>query len=195
MSSNVNPLIPAFGNATTAGVRGNFAVIKTEIEALQNAFGFANYEDTETAITPISLSSGVWTNLTNNAQGVRTVNKLPTDVTSLWNPATDKFDFSDLPLFTQMTGRFDITVTTSTNNQDIDVRALVGVGSPSEYTFPLMTQVRFATAGSHQINLYNGMFIGSNDIKNYPASIQVRSSNNASVVVAGWYLSIRKPTL
>ena len=35
MASNINILIPPFGNATTSGVRGNFAAAKTEIEALQ----------------------------------------------------------------------------------------------------------------------------------------------------------------
>jgi hypothetical protein len=195
MSSNINPLVPQFGNATTSGLRANFVAAKSEIEEIQSAFGFANYEDTETAITPIALSSNVWTNLTNNTLGPRTVNKLPSDISTLWNPLSDKFDFSDLPLYTQMLGRFDITVTTSSNNQDIDIRSLLGIGSASEYTFPLMTQVRFPTDGMHHLNIFNGMFIGSEDIKNSPASIQIKCSGSASVVVAGWYLSIIKPTL
>lgn len=37
MASNIDPLIPPFGNATTAGVRANFASAKTEIEDLQLA--------------------------------------------------------------------------------------------------------------------------------------------------------------
>lgn len=36
MSSSIDPLIPPFGAATTAGVRGNFAFAKSEIESLQN---------------------------------------------------------------------------------------------------------------------------------------------------------------
>lgn len=194
MSSNINPSFPPFGQATTAGVRQNFATTKTEIEALQSSFGFVNYQDAETAVTPITLSSGVWTDLTNDTLGAQTVNKLPADVSSLWNPSTDRFVFSALPLFTQMTGRFDITVTTSGNNQDVDLRALVGIGSASEYSFPLMTQVRFPTAGTHQLNIFNGMYVGSDDIRTSPASLQIKCSGSASVVVSGWYLSIAKPT-
>lgn len=194
MASNIDIFIPPFGNATTAGVRGNFAVAKTEIELLQNATGFVNYQDTATQTSPIAVSSGVWTNLTNNTLGTQTLNKLPLDVNGLWNPATNRFNFSSLPLYTQLTGRFDIEITTSGNNQDVDLQALVGIGSPSEYAFPLMTMVRFATAGAHRINVFNGMYIGSNDIKNSPASVQIRSNASAMVKVGGWYISIQKPT-
>lgn len=194
MSSNINTAIPPLGNATTAGVRANFAVAKTEIEVLQNSFGFVDYADSATAVTPISLAAATWTNLTNNKLGAQTLVKLPPDVGVLWNSSTNRFDFSTLPLYTQLTGRFDITITTSGNNQDVDLQALVGIGSPSAFSFPLMTQVRFATAGTHRLNVYNGMYIGSTDVKNNPASIQIRSSGTASVVVGGWYVTIQKPT-
>jgi hypothetical protein len=36
MASNINAAVPPFGNATTAGVRENFATAKAEIEALQS---------------------------------------------------------------------------------------------------------------------------------------------------------------
>ncbi len=194
MSSNIDTSIPPLGNATTAGVRTNFATAKAEIEALQNSFGFANYEDTATTTTPITLAAGVWTNLTNNKLGARTIDKTPLDVGELWNSSTNRFDFSTLPLYTQLTGRFDITVVTGGNNYDIDVQALVGIGSPSAYAFPLTTQMRFATAGTHRLNLFNGMFIGSTDVKNFPASIQVRASGASTVIVSGWYMTIQKPT-
>ena len=38
MPSNVDPAIPVAGTPTTASVRGNFAAVKTEIEALQDAY-------------------------------------------------------------------------------------------------------------------------------------------------------------
>ena len=194
MSSNIDVAVPPFGSATTAGVRANFLAAKDEILALQNCFGFANYHDLETNTAPIALTANVWSTLTNDAAGSLTLNKLPSDVATLWNATTDRFDFTDLPLYSQMTGRFDITITTAGNNQDIDVQALVGIGSSSAYSFPLMTQHRFATAGTHQVNIFNGMYIGSSDIQNYPAAIQIRSTGIATVKVAGWYLSIVKPT-
>jgi hypothetical protein len=193
MSSNINEAIPPLGAATTAGVRANFLAAKNEITALQESRGFANYQDTATATTPISLSAGVWTNLTNNELGALTLNKLPGGI-DLWNNSTNRFVFTALPLYTQLTGRFDIQITTAGNNSDVDVRALVGIGSASEYAFPLMTQHRFASSGAHQVNIFNGMYIGSNDVKNNPAAIQIRCSGTATVKVNGWYLTIQKPT-
>lgn len=37
MPSNINPAVPPLGNATTSGVRANFAAAKAEIELLQTA--------------------------------------------------------------------------------------------------------------------------------------------------------------
>jgi hypothetical protein len=192
--SNIDPSIPPLGAATTAGVRNNFQAAKTEIEALANSFGFADYNDTATATTPIAVSANTWTALTNNKLGAKTLLKLPAGVGTLWNSSTNRFDFSSLPLYTQLTGRFDLTITTSSNNQDVDLRALVAMSSASEYAFPLMTQVRFPTAGTHQLAVYNGMYVGSNDVKNNPTAIQIRSNATASVKVNGWYITVQKPT-
>lgn len=193
MASDIDAAIPPLGAATTAGVRANFLAAKNEIEALQGAVGFANYEDTATAGAPIALTANTWTNLTNNGLGARTLDKLPVSVDTLWNTTTNRFDFSDLPLFTQLTGRFDITVVTTTSNQLVDVRALVAIGSVSEYPFPLVTQMLFKTAGTHQINIFNGMFIGSSDVKLNPCALQVRSDATATAKVAGWYVSVQFP--
>lgn len=192
--SNIDAAIPPLGAATTAGVRANFAAAKAEIEAIVNSFGFEDCADTATTSTPISVSADTWTVLTNNKLGAQSLNKLPSDVATIWNASTNRFVFSSLPLYTQLTGRFDLTITTSGNNQDVDLRALVAIGSASEYPFPLMTQVRFSTAGTHQVSVFNGMYIGSNDVRNNPASIQIKSSGTATVKVNGWYISVQKPT-
>ncbi len=192
--SNINEAIPPLGAATTSGVRANFLAAKNELEKFENTFGFADYNDTATATTPITVPSATWTNLTNNKLGAQTLLKLPSGVGVLWNSSTNRFDFNTLPLYTQLTGRFDIVVTTSSNNQDIDLRALVAVGSASEYPFPLMTQSRFPTAGTHQVSVFNGMYIGSSDVKTAPTAIQIRSSGSATVRVNGWYITVQKPT-
>lgn len=193
MASDIDANVPPLGAATTAGVRANFLAAKNEIEALQGAVGFANYEDTATAGTPISLTANTWTNLTNNGLGARTVDKLPASVGTLWNTSTNRFSFTDLPLYTQLTGRFDLTVVTTTANQLVDVQALVAIGSASEYEFPLVTQMYFKTAGTHQINIYNGMFIGSNDVKLNPCALRIRSDASATAKVAGWYVAVQFP--
>jgi len=193
MSSNINELIPPLGAATTSGVRANFLAAKNEITALQDATGFANFHDTATAITPINLPSNIWVDLTNNKLGTLTLNKLPGGI-DLWNSTTNRFAFTSLPLFSQLAIRADVVVTTGGNNMDVDIRAIVAIGSASQYLFPLMTQMRFATAGTHQITTFNGMYLGSNDVRNFPMSLQIKTSGTATVVVNGWYVSVQTPT-
>lgn len=48
MASNIDPLVPVFGNATTASQRANWAAAKAEIEALQAfkaPYGFVYFEN------------------------------------------------------------------------------------------------------------------------------------------------------
>lgn len=194
MSSDIDVAIPPFGNPTTAGVRANFAAAKSEIEELQTNYGFVDYNDSATSVTPISLLADTWTKLTNNTLGPYTKDdQLPAGVTRIWNAITNQFVFDELPLNTTIYGRFDIEITTSVLDSVVDLIAVVGVGSTSEFEVPLMTSAFFTTSGVKKIAPFNGMYIGSNDIKNYPTEIRIRSTSACTVKVNGWYVTIQLP--
>ena len=75
--------------------------IKDSVNAIyDDKGGFANYEDTATATTPIVLTADTWTTLTNNKQGAHTdENYKPAYITgSLWDSANSKIDFSEAPI-------------------------------------------------------------------------------------------------
>ena len=194
MASNIDPLIPPFGNATTAGVRSNFAAAKAEIELLQNQIGFADYNDAETGVTPIAVPANTWTKLTNDKLGPYTRDDfLPTGITSLWNAVTDQLSFTELPLNAMLDGRFDIVVTTTALNQVVDLSAFIALGTASEFETPLMTSAQCRTVGAHKVAVYNGMYIGSNDVKNNQAEIRIRSDAACTVRVNGWYIRVIMP--
>lgn len=81
MASNINPAIPPFGSATTAGVRANFAAAKAEIEALQtkkDPFGFIYFENIAspytitypsayTKVAPVTVTPGLSFKVTEGA--------------------------------------------------------------------------------------------------------------------------------
>lgn len=185
MASNINAAIPPFGSPTTAGVRNNFAAAKAEIEALQTANGFADYN---AATTPIAVPSGVWTKLLNNGSGPLTkTDALPGGVTALWNTTTSQFVFSELPLNSMADARYDITVTTTSANQTLELAVKLGIGSPSEYQSQRLLQ-QFKTAGTYNIVAFGSSYIGSTDIKNYPGEALVRSDAIATVVVNGFFI-------
>lgn len=185
MASNINAAIPPFGSPTTAGVRNNFAAAKEEIEALQTANGFADYN---AATTPIAVPSGVWTKLLNNGSGPLTkTDALPSGVTELWNTTTSQFNFTELPLNSMVDARYDITVTTTSANQTLELAVKLGIGSPSEYQSQRLIQ-QFKTAGTYNIVAFGSSYIGSNDIKNNPGEVLVKSDASATIVVGGFFI-------
>lgn len=195
MSSNINAAIPPFGNPTTAGVRANFAAAKTEIEALQSAFGYVDLSDAETAITPLTLTANVWRKLTNDTLGPFTkVDRYPAGVTSIWNPATDQFDFTDLPVNSNVRLRPHLSLTTGANNLTCDLSLFLGIGSASAFELPILTHSYFKNTGTHPVASFTGFYIGSNDIKNNPAEIRMRLDGAGSVRIVGWYVEIVLPT-
>lgn len=195
MASNIDIAIPPFGNATTAGVRANFTAAKTEIEEIQGSQGFVDYNDAATGVTPIVVTANTWTKLTNDKLGPFTkIDALPANVTNIWNSSLHQFNFTELPVNATMEGRFDIVVTTTAANQTIDLSAFVAIGSPSAFEFPLLSSMHFKTSGTYKLTAYNAMYIGSNDVKNYPTEIKIKSDSNCTVRVNGWYIRMTLPT-
>lgn len=195
MSSNINAAVPPFGNPTTAGVRTNFLAAKEEIEDLQTAFGYVDYADAETLITPLSLTADVWRKLTNDTLGPLTkTSRLPAGVTSIWNPATDQFDFTDLPVNSIVRLRTHIEITTAANNLTADMSLFMGIGSASAFELPVISHSYFKNATVHTVTSFAGFYIGSNDIKNNPTEIRMRLDGAGSVKVIGWYAEIQLPT-
>ena len=185
MASNINAAIPPFGNPTTSGVRNNFAVAKAEIEALQGANGFADYN---AATTPIAITANTWTKLLNNGSGPLTkTDALPSGVTALWNTTTSQFNFTELPLNSMVDARYDITITTTAANQTLELAVKLAIGSPAEYQSQRLIQ-QFKTAGTYNIVVFGASYIGSNDVKNNPGEVLLRTDAIATVVVNGWYI-------
>lgn len=59
MASNINPNIPSNTAPTTSSVRNNFAVLKSEIEALQTAVGNGGGQSGNNTIHPLSVKNVV----------------------------------------------------------------------------------------------------------------------------------------
>jgi len=178
---------PVAGTPTTQSVRDNFTAAKNEIVQLQGAIGWADYNDTLTATTPISPTVNVFTKLTNNGLGANTnVSQLPTGVTSLWNPVTNQINLSQMAIYAMVNARYDLTITTTAANQEFFLSIFLGIGSPSEFESPrLYTQ--FKSAGTYPITVWSGSYIGSANVKDYPGEIRVKSSSACTIRVNGWY--------
>lgn len=188
MASNIDESIPPFGTPTTAGVRANFLAAKQEIEALQLQIGFADYNDSETAITPLAVVANVPKKLTNDKLGPYTkIDALPSGVTNLWDAVADQLFLDELPVNTMVDIRVDIIVTTTAANQTVRLITQLAIGDPAE--FPLeSSEFSFKTAGAHKIVHTFNFYIGSDAIRYAPGELRLVSDNTATVVVNGWYI-------
>ena len=192
MSSNINANYPVTGTPTTQSVRDNFAAAKAEILELQGSVGWADYNDTLTATTPISPAIGLFTKLTNNGQGVNTsTTHLPNGIATLWDTTNNQIDLTQIPLYSMVNARYDLSITTTAANQSVNFSVFLGVGSPSAYESPKFYQ-QFKTAGTYPITIWSGSYVGSTDIKNYPGEIKLKSDAACTVRVNGWYFQVFK---
>ena len=192
MTSAINASKPVTGSPTTQSVRDNFLAARNEILALQSSIGYVDYQDTFTATTPISPVINTFTKLTNNGAGAQTNTiHLPDGITALWNTTNNQIDLSQVPLYSMVNARYDIQITTTSANQSMFLSVFLGIGSPSAYESP-KDYKQFKTAGTYPITIWSGSYIGSNDIKNFPAEIRIKSDSACTVRVNGWYFQVLK---
>lgn len=192
MSSSIDPAIPPFGAATTAGVRNNFDAAKNEIEELQRQLGYADYNDSATASAPIAVSASTWTKLTNNTLGANTrTSALPFGVTSVWNPLTNQFDFTELPVDTMLEFRADVQITTTSANQQVRSRLSMQIGGASPFVLTAQSAL-LKTAGTYDLVFTVPFYIGSDATRTTPGEVQMWSDSSMTVVVRGWYIRIIK---
>ena len=161
---------------------------------LVDSNGIADYNDTSTSATPLTLASNTWTTIPNDGQGSFTnLSYLPSGVTKLMNTTTGEFDFAELKLGDNCFIRNDFSVTPMTNNSLLEVRYQLGAAG-SEYT--LETIIGRLDSGSgkpYRFSLTPQMiYMGDNNTKDNPIKLQVRLSTNGTLVNAGSAIGVTK---
>lgn len=161
--------------------------INAAIDGVNDTNGFIEYNDTATAVTPITLTGGVWTTLTNDGLGPQTIKTFaPSGVTELLDVSTGAIDTSELSLGDGIIVRNAFTVTPNTNNQLLEFRYSAGTGGGA-YTIE-KTMRRMDSGGSQPYKFGLGtdyIYLGDSNTKDNPIVIQIKSSGTGSVVVGG----------
>jgi hypothetical protein len=178
--------IPSAGlwSSIAAILNGNFS---------QPSFGVYDYNDAATAITPIVFAPDVWVDLTNDGLGDAT-NKIYAhpDIPDVWDTVSNSFDFKDLELGDTLDIRLDVDVTTTAQNQVVDIALFVNSGGAGEYVIPFIVEAPYKSSGAREVIRWNGMYMGDANTKDNPAKFMIRSDSGGSVVVNGWYCRVSK---
>ena len=154
--------------------------------------GFFDYNDLATATTPIVVTGGAgFVNITNDGLGGFT-NKTyrPSSVADIWNASTGFFDFTSLKLGDMVDLRLDIEITTTSPNQDLEISLFLGDGL-NEYPVPFYDD-DVKSARAKPINRYNGFYMGDNNTLQETGQFRIKSPDDCTVIVRGWYVKIIK---
>lgn len=151
--------------------------------------GFLVYNDLATTGSPISHTGGIDTVLTNDGLGAQTLKTYsPNGVTDIWDASTGLFDFTELSNGDMIDIRLNIEVITSSPNQEIEIDLMLGIGG-FDYLVPF-THDFYKVAGSKAEGGFEGIYIGDDNTRLNGGQFVFKSSDNASIIVNGWYCKI-----
>lgn len=143
-------------------------------------------------LTPITIPAATPTKLTMDATtgGIQD-EYLPLGVSDVWNSTTSQFDFSKLSLGDMVDIRVDGSLTNSGVNESFALNFIGAKGSASEYTLPFASGNRLFS-GTSIVSRYNGVFIGSTDMINFPSEMEIVTTDAATGFLVDIYVKILK---
>lgn len=156
--------------------------------------GIADYNDTTTSVTPITLVANTWTTITNDGAGSFTnLAYLPSDTTGLMDTSDGSFDFSELTLGDNVLIRNDYEVTPNVNNALLEIRYELGTGS-GVYTLPtVLGRLDDGSGKPYRKALKPDMiYMGDTNTRDNKIAVQLRLSSNGTVVNYGSAIGVIK---
>lgn len=141
--------------------------------------------------TVLTLADTFYT-LDNDALGPQT-NRVfaPAHVADVYDGVTGEFDFSDLTVGDELTFRISSSLITSSPNREFKIRMRFAIGSASEFPLTIEDQV-LKTADTHPDMRTFKFYIGSADVRDYPAMVEASSDGTGDTILSsGYYLTLR----
>ena len=156
--------------------------------------GFIDYNDVGTSSTPIALSANTWTTITNNGAGAFTNKSYPpSGVTELMDVSTGAFNVTQLNLGDVMLIRNDYSVTPSTNNSLLELRYQLGTGTGAYTLQKIVGRLDSGSGIPYRFSLETDkIYMGDDNTRNNPITLQLRLSGNGTVVNAGSAITVVK---
>ena len=146
--------------------------------------------DTATTSSPIAHGAGATnTYLTNNAIGSSTTSYNPDSNSELWDPATNKFDFTSLKVGDTVFFRVDINLSNSAA-QEVDLFMSLAEGSAAPYELNMNhTYYKTASTLANDTAIFE-IYIGDENTRTGGARFRFSSIAAATIIVNGWYYKV-----
>ena len=162
---------------------------KSSLPTYEQQSGWAYYENLKKHTFKLGISKGDdgWVNIFVDGNGKNTIEKfLPKDCTSLWNTESRKFNFKSLKTGTVVNIRYDIVLSTLSNNTEVWARTFIPFQeiSPETYVGSLKYQY------DYQISIENTLFILNDEVIRHGAYPQIRTDNDSLAIIKGIYVKV-----
>tara|TARA_R110000796_G_scaffold230449_1_gene348098 strand:- start:672 stop:1565 length:894 start_codon:yes stop_codon:yes gene_type:complete len=156
-----------------------------------NHFGFADYNDTSTATTPLTIVGETWTTLPNNGAGSFSQERLPLLLSNTLLGAGGSLDVSEMALGSDLLIRPDFTVTPSANNSALSFRFQLGAGAGAYTLEQQLGRLDLGAGIPYRFSLQAlYVYLGDTNTRDNPISLQIKLSGNGSAVNAGLALKV-----
>jgi hypothetical protein len=172
-----------------------FASVLANTNAIAEITGFTktywfDANDSGTASSPISHGAGASdTYLTNNASGTSTTEYNPDSKNALWDPLTQKFNFTSLKIGDTIEIRLDINLTNAAA-QEVDLFMSLAEGSAGPYELNINhSYYKTASTLANDTALFR-IYIGDENTRTGGARFRFASVAAATIVVNGWFYQI-----
>ena len=191
-ASTVNVQGTYLSSVTTSGANLSGTGTASNPLTFVNVDGWIDYNDSATAITPISVTANVPTILTNNGAGLYSQNAAaPLNVTQLWNTATNRFDFSQLSVYDEVGVRVEIEVTTTVNNAQWWMFIRFDIGG-TQFDAVINSRSYYKTSGTYTEIVFFPFYIGRESMRVNPSALYFQSDSDCTVIVKGFYITVKQ---
>lgn len=168
-------------------------------EVLNNHLGYADYNDSSSAASPVDLVAETWTNLPNDGLGPFSQNQLPdggpTTLSTNSGPtilaADGAIDCSSYPLHSDIIVRLDYTVTPNVNNASLSFRYQLGSGAEVYFLERSVGRLGEGAGRPYRQSLLTDyIYLGDTNTRDNPIYPQVKLSSGGTVVNAGMAIKV-----
>lgn len=180
------------GQDTGGGVDSSFkATLNSLVDwAFKKKNGWFNLHPSDFMVPRYYLAANGWEKVTNDGAGPASSSSPPKDITSVFDTINGQLDFSQLSIGDEFLIRIDIDFVTTANNQEVLLRAELGIGG-TPYTISLGGREK-KSIGIGQLGILSGGPLPSVNTKNLPAEIQIWSDADLSYTVQMIYISVKR---
>ena len=186
---DLNRMLPSGGSSGQVLKKVNGTDYNTQWATPDNRQGFADYNDSATATSPISLVANSWAVVTNDTLGAFTnTTYIPDGVSSLFS--SNEIDVSDLELGDAILIRYDFTITPQVNGSFAELRLSLGSGGGAYHLNRPIGTLANGAGYQYQVTGEFYVYMGDTNTRDNPIGLEAKCSENAVLQNAGMVIQV-----